>query len=433
MAQRRRDSGGPVKPLYASEPVEHHPSTVHPIALPAGPAEPGIDQPDPTSPNRGPARTGAPNAGAPSAPNTPTAGAPSAPNTPNAGRRPLPAGPHTAAANPQVTYPPAGHTPIAYPTTYQTSAHAAAARPAAVQHAQGPVINMAEQLAARPAQLRMPGPNRPARSPDTGPLLIIGGAEQMSPPSDTILAAFVDLVGGPSGHIAVIATASNDPDCREIEYQRVFTRLGAGRVTPLRITDRDQASSPEAAAAILTASGVFFTGGDQLRIPAVLGGSKVDSVLHSRVAEGMALAGTSAGAAMMSGTMIIGGQDASVSTQCVRIAPGLEFLPGVLIDMHFAARGRLNRLLSAVAMYPHELGLGIDEDTAILVTGDRFEVLGSGSVTVIDAVPAARITTPPQDGPIAVHGMQLHVLPAGHQFHLTGRRPLLPGTDPEGT
>jgi cyanophycinase len=118
----------------------------------------------------------------------------------------------------------------------------------------------------------------------------------------------------------------------------------------------------------------------------------------------------------------------------VRIAPGLEFLPGVLIDMHFAARGRLNRLLSAVAMYPHELGLGIDEDTAILVTGDRFEVLGTGSVTVIDAGPAARIGTPTSgDGPIAVHGMQLHVLPAGHQFHLTGRRPLLPGTDPEGT
>jgi cyanophycinase len=423
MAQRRRDSGDPAKPLYASEPVEHHPSTVHPIALPAGPAQP--DQPSqpnqpsqsgPTSPNRGP--TGAANTGAA-----------------NTGRQALPAGPHTAAAHPRVTYPPAGHTPIVHPTSYQTSAHAAAARPAAGnagQRAQGPLINMAEQLAARPAQLRGPV-SRAARSPDTGPLLIIGGAEQMSPPSDTILAAFVDLAGGSAGHIAVIATASNDPDCREIEYQRVFSRLGAGRVTPLRITDRDQASSPEAAAAILTASGVFFTGGDQLRITTVLGGSKVDSVLHSRVAEGMALAGTSAGAAMMSGTMIIGGQDASVSTQCVRIAPGLEFLPGVLIDMHFAARGRLNRLLSAVAMYPHELGLGIDEDTAILVTGDRFEVLGAGSVTVIDAGPAARITTPPQDGPIAVHGMQLHVLPAGHQFHLTGRRPLLPGTDPEGT
>jgi len=383
MTQRRRDSSDSVKPLYASERVEHHPSTVHPIALPAGPT----DRADRTD------------------------------------EQPHKPAPHTAAAHPRVTYPPAGHAPIIHPTTYQTSPHAAAARPA--PQAKQPVINMAEQLAARPAQLRTPYP--PVRE-DAGPLLIIGGAEQAS--THSILATFVDLAGGADAHIAVIATASNDPDCREIEYQRVLSRLGAGRVTPLRITDRDQASSPEAAATILTATGVFFTGGDQLRITTVLGGSKIDSVLHRRVAEGMALAGTSAGAAMMSGTMIVGGSDATVSTGSVRTAPGLEFLPGVLIDQHFAERGRLNRLLSAVALYPHELGLGIDEDTAILVTGDRFEVLGRGSVTVIDAGPATRIAAPPNDGPIAVHGMQLHVLPAGHQFHLTGRRPLLPGTDP---
>jgi cyanophycinase len=384
MPQRRRDGGDSVKPLYASEPVEHHPATVHPIALPAGPA-----------------------------------GAEASPAMPH------PTNPH---AHPRVTYPTVSNPPIVHPATYQTSAHAGVARPAA----RGPMINMAEQLAGRPAQLRPI--HAPARGLDTGPLLIIGGAEQMSPPSDTILATFVELAGGPAANIAVIATASNDPDCREIEYQRVFARLGAGRVTPLRITDRDHASSPEAAATIQGASGVFFTGGDQVRITTVLGGSKVDSVLHRRVADGMALAGTSAGAAMMSGTMIIGGDDATISTSSVRTAPGLEFLPGVLIDMHFAARGRLNRLLSAVAMYPHELGLGIDEDTAILVTGDRFEVLGTGSVTVIDAGPATRIGTPESgDGPIAAHGVQLHVLPAGHQFHLTGRRPLLPGTDPEGT
>jgi len=376
MPQRRRDSGDTAKPLYASEAAERHPTTVHPIALPAGPA--GYERHQPA--------------------------------------------PHTA--GPRATYPPPSNAPMAY----QTSPHAGIARPAV----RSPVINMAEQLIGRPAQLRPPA--RPTREETTGPLLVIGGAEQMSPPSDTILARFVEIAGGPAANIAVIATASNDPDCRELEYQRVFTRLGAGHVTPLRITDRDHASSPEAAATILGASGVFFTGGDQVRITTVLGGSKVDSVLHGRVAEGMALAGTSAGAAMMSGTMIIGGDDATVSTSSVRMAPGLEFLPGVLIDMHFAARGRLNRLLSAVAMYPHELGLGIDEDTAILVTRDRFEVLGTGSVTVIDAGPATRIGTPESgDGPIAVHGMQLHVLPAGHQFHLTGRRPLLPGTDPEGT
>ncbi len=311
---------------------------------------------------------------------------------------------------------------------YQPASHAPARPPQKV-------ISLAQQLAARPAQLRPVSTPPPAVSEEgtSGPLLVIGGAEQMNAPSDSILSRFVELAGGRSAHIVVIATASVEPQIREVEYQQVFTRLGAGRVTPLRLDDREHASNPEAAAAIMTATGVFFTGGDQRRITTVLGGSRVDSVLHSRVAEGMVVAGTSAGAAMMSGTMIIGGTDASVGTDAVRTAPGLEFLPGVLIDMHFASRGRLNRLLSAVAMYPHELGLGIDENTAILVTGDRFEVIGAGSVTVIDAGPAARIGTPLDgDGPIAVYGMALHVLPAGHQFHLTGRRPLPPGVHPEG-
>jgi cyanophycinase len=311
---------------------------------------------------------------------------------------------------------------------YQAASHVPARTPQKV-------ISLAQQLAARPAQLRPVTTPPPVAAEETsgGPLLVIGGAEQMNAPSDSILSRFVELAGGRSAHIVVIATASAEPQIREVEYQQVFTRLGAGRVTPLRLDDREHASSPEAAAAIMTATGVFFTGGDQRRITTVLGGSRVDTVLHSRVAEGMVVAGTSAGAAMMSGTMIIGGTDASVGTDAVRTAPGLEFLPGVLIDMHFASRGRLNRLLSAVAMYPHELGLGIDEDTAILVTGDRFEVIGAGSVTVIDAGPAARIGTPLDgDGPIAVYGMALHVLPAGHQFHLTGRRPLPPGVHPEG-
>jgi cyanophycinase len=106
----------------------------------------------------------------------------------------------------------------------------------------------------------------------------------------------------------------------------------------------------------------------------------------------------------------------------VRTGPGLEFLPGVLIDMHFAERGRLNRLLSAVALYPHELGLGIDEDTAILAEGDCFEVLGTGTVTVVDAGAAADIQVPEQ-GPITLTGARVHVLPAGCRFELAGRRP----------
>jgi cyanophycinase len=132
----------------------------------------------------------------------------------------------------------------------------------------------------------------------------------------------------------------------------------------------------------------------------------------------------------MSGTMIVEGDGPGVTRASVRTGPGLELLPGVLIDQHFAERGRVNRLLSAVALYPHELGLGIDEDTAILTDGDRFEVLGSGAVTVIDAGAATDIRVPAQ-GPITLAGARIHVLAAGHTFHLTGRRPVVDAPAPE--
>ncbi len=260
-----------------------------------------------------------------------------------------------------------------------------------------------------------------------GRLLVIGGAESHDEHDDAILSRFVELAGaeGGSARVIVIATASGRAERLEKEYLAVLERLGAGEVRPLRLETRDQANSDEAVAAVRWATGAFFTGGDQLRITTVIGGTRVDSVLHSRLDEGhLVLAGTSAGAAMMSSTMILGGQDASVSTASVRTGPGLEFLPGVLIDMHFAERGRLNRLLSAVALYPHELALGIDENTAILVKNGRFEVIGAGSVTVVDAGPASLIRTPADGaGPIALTGVRLHVLPAGFAFQLTDRRP----------
>jgi cyanophycinase len=259
-----------------------------------------------------------------------------------------------------------------------------------------------------------------------GKLLVIGGAESHDAGDDAILERFVLLAGGSDAHLVVIATASESPAEREKEYAEVFHRLGAERVTALRLDSREDSNGDLAVSAIERATGVFFTGGDQLRITTVVGGSKVDTALHARLAEGLVLAGTSAGATMMSSTMILSGSVASVSTSSVRTGPGMEFLPGVLIDMHFAERGRLNRLLSAIAMFPHELGLGIDENTAILVEGDMFEVLGAGTVTVIDAGQARDIScaTGEAGGPIALWGAQLHVLPAGHRFNLTERAPM---------
>ncbi|GGK85747.1 cyanophycinase [Mangrovihabitans endophyticus] len=249
-------------------------------------------------------------------------------------------------------------------------------------------------------------------------LLIIGGAERRG---TTILARFVELAGGPDAHIVVIAAASAVPGELEADYAAAFTGLGAGTVRALRLTTREDAGQPSALAALEQATAVFFTGGDQYRITTLLGGTPVDSLLQTLVADGrLVLAGTSAGAAMMSGTMILGGNAPGVTTTSVRTGPGLEFLPGVLIDMHFAERGRLNRLLSAVAMYPHEVGVGIDEDTAILARQGAFQVLGSGSVTVVDAGAASDIRVP-ADGPIAIAGARIHVLPAGYTFHLKDR------------
>ena len=249
-------------------------------------------------------------------------------------------------------------------------------------------------------------------------LLVIGGAERYGPGGTEILRRFVELAGGHAAELIVIATASAEPAVLEAEYAALFTRFGAGRVRALRLENRAQANEPAVVEALATATGVFFTGGDQLRITTVLGGTLADSALQRLVQTGtIVLAGTSAGAAMMSGTMIVGGAGHGVST-----GPGLEFLPGVLIDMHFAERGRLNRLLSAVARYPHELGLGIDEDTAILTEGDHFEVLGSGTVTVVDAGAASEIRAP-ADGPVALADARIHVLPAGCTFDLSGRRP----------
>jgi cyanophycinase len=251
-----------------------------------------------------------------------------------------------------------------------------------------------------------------------GRLLIMGGAA-----GPALLLRFVELAGAAAAQIVVIATASESPETAEAAYVEKFSALGAGSVRPLRLTSRIEANAPGVEPVLRAATGVFFTGGDQERITRVIGGTAADSLLQVLVGSGaVVLAGTSAGAAVMSATMITGGDEPGVTAGCVSTGPGLEFLPGVLIDQHFSERGRLNRLLAAVACYPHELGVGIDEDTAILTDGDRFEVLGSGTVTVVDAGCATDIQVPPA-GPIALAGARIHVLPAGHTFHLTGRQP----------
>ncbi|MCL6594303.1 MAG: cyanophycinase, partial [Alicyclobacillus sp.] len=225
----------------------------------------------------------------------------------------------------------------------------------------------------------------------------------------------------------VITVATEYPIEVGMEYVEVFTRLGAKDVRTFDVSDRRVADRDSSVQMVRDASCVFFTGGDQLRITKLLGGTRIDAVLHDSLQRGVVLGGTSAGASMMSSTMIVSGEaETNPRISVVDMAPGMEFLDGVVIDQHFAQRGRLGRLLAAVSQYPHHLGLGIDEDTAIVVKEGLFRVLGRGAVSVVDAgaLTHSNLDRVSYDESLALCGIQLHILPEGYGFHLRSRTPI---------
>jgi cyanophycinase len=215
-------------------------------------------------------------------------------------------------------------------------------------------------------------------------LVIIGGAEDKEGDC-TILREFVRRAGGVNARIVVMTVATELP--REVgdNYIRVFERLGVEDVRIVDTVEREDATSASYLEAIEKATGVFFTGGNQARITSVLKDTEIDKLLHRRLSEGIVIGGTSAGAAMMPDMMIVeGDSETNPRIEVVDMEPGMAFLPGVVIDQHFAQRGRIGRLLSAVAQQPVVLGFGIDENTAVVVNNNQFEVVGEGAVTVID-------------------------------------------------
>jgi cyanophycinase len=256
---------------------------------------------------------------------------------------------------------------------------------------------------------------------DPGRLLIIGGAEDRCCGAG-VLERFAAMSGGPKARIVVITTATDMPDRILSDYQRVFRKLGIRHVRELPIGGRADADSPRVASALDAASGVFFCGGDQARLQALVG-SRANDQLKRRLAEDLVVAGTSAGATALGSTMILGGKGSEVATATVRTAPGLGLMSRTLIDMHFGERGRLARLLSAVALDQDRLGIGIDENTAICVGTDRLEVLGAGVVSVVDANKAAVVHAAAETDPITLFDVRLHLLPAGCVFDLTSRSP----------
>jgi cyanophycinase len=254
-----------------------------------------------------------------------------------------------------------------------------------------------------------------------GRLLIIGGAEDRCEGTG-LLQRFVELSGGASARIVLVTTATSAPDMVHADYERVFRRLGVDSTIQLRLHGRFDADSDDAAKLLEDATGVFISGGDQSRLRTLVG-SRANDVLHERLnaSDGIVVAGTSAGATAMGRTMILGGEGPDVSASAVRTGPGLGLLPKVLIDMHFGERGRLPRLLSAVALDPDHLGVGIDENTGILVEGGTFEVLGSGVATVVDGQDATVIHPAGDEDPTTLFGVRLHLLPAGCIFDTATR------------
>ncbi|AFY75663.1 cyanophycinase [Pleurocapsa sp. PCC 7327] len=265
-----------------------------------------------------------------------------------------------------------------------------------------------------------------------GELVIIGGAEDKSGDCN-VLREFVRRAGGTKARIAVLTAATSLPGEVGEEYMHIFERLGVEDVRVVDTERRDDAERPENLEIIEKATGVFFTGGDQARIIEYIKGTKLDELLHQRHTQGMVVGGTSAGAAMMPDVMIIeGDSETNPRADVVEMEPGMGFLPGIVIDQHFAQRGRLGRLIAALVQQPADLGFGIDEDTAIIVNGDEVRVVGRGSVTIVDESEATynNLDKVLKDEPIAVCGVELHVLPHGFRFNLKTRQPVVSQTNP---
>jgi cyanophycinase len=254
-----------------------------------------------------------------------------------------------------------------------------------------------------------------------GRLLIIGGAEDRCCGAG-LLERFVELSGGDRARIVLVTTATDVPDEVHAEYERVFRKLGVDDTRELRLSGRGDADGADAAAILASATGVFLSGGNQSRLRTLVG-SRVNDILEQRLEDGLTVAGTSAGATAMGRTMILGGAGSDVAAASVRTGPGLGLLPRALIDMHVGERGRLPRLLSAVALDPDHLGIGLDENTGILADDRGFEVLGSGVTTVVDAEDATVVHAAGDCDPITLFGVRLHLLPAGCRFDFETRGP----------
>jgi cyanophycinase len=262
-----------------------------------------------------------------------------------------------------------------------------------------------------------------------GTLVIVGGGEDKEG-QRVILREVAKHLNG--GKLVLATVASHHPEGYFEAYRRAFADLGVDNLVELYVNERSETLDGQLLDTLNDASGVFFSGGDQLRISSQIGDTPIEQRLREIFDAGGVIAGTSAGASVMSDTMLVKGTSGeSARIGDLHIAPGLGLIRNVIIDQHFAERGRFGRLLGAVAQNARIIGIGIDEDTAIVVNGEQFRVCGSGAVYVVDGggVTHSNVAEAKVDSALSIFDVRLHVLVSGDEFDLWHRRPSVSAQD----
>ncbi|MGJ8562584.1 MAG: cyanophycinase [Alphaproteobacteria bacterium] len=257
-----------------------------------------------------------------------------------------------------------------------------------------------------------------------GYIIPIGGGEKKVKSSE-ILMRFIELSGGKDGHIAIIPTASRLDDTGD-RYKEVFENIGVKSAVIVKLDTREDCEDAKFLDVLEKATGIFMTGGDQLRLATIIGGTSVAKLMRRANAAGVHIAGTSAGAAFIGEHMIAFGRSGSTpKLGMANLAPGLGLTNRVVIDQHFRERGRLGRLLTALAYNPFATGIGVDEDTAAFIgPDDHIDVIGSGGLTVIDPsdLEHSSMADVRQGEPVCLIGVKLHILQHGSRYDLVTRK-----------
>ncbi|MCG8432935.1 MAG: cyanophycinase [Gammaproteobacteria bacterium] len=266
-------------------------------------------------------------------------------------------------------------------------------------------------------------PAKPNGAETRGYIVPIGGAEEKI--SDRhILSRFVEICGGNKSDIAVVPTASKLDDTGD-RYRELLLDIGARKVHVLPFQERADCEREDYLETIQKVDGLFMTGGNQLRLSTMIGGTPVAQLIRRRNASGMHIAGTSAGAAFVPEHMIAGGEEGPTpKAEMTTLAPGLGLTNRFIIDQHFRERDRLGRLLAALAYNPFAVGMGLDEDTAAFIAPDEtLKVVGSGGITIVDPskLTYSSMSSAHKGDPVSLIGIRMHILVNGGTYDIETR------------